>query len=254
MNSLTKRYWDGSFVRHGNADPAKVTLPVQNISYTYNDFLELTTVTKTDKDGATKYTYSYDNAGNITSEIVEKGPDIKHLTQVESHGYGYDEDSVWKDKLTEYDAKGIEYDNGGKPVKYLGKSMKWNSINDCLMSVKESGKQDINYSYLSDGKRYTKTIAGKTKTYFYNNGIMLSERTDTERINFYYDSDGAVVELGVQTRVSKDRDWGSENRYFLVRNGQSDVVAIYRNDTSVLVGTYEYDPWGKVLSVKYAEN
>ena len=82
---------------------------------------------------------------------------------------------------------------------------------------------------------------------------MLSERTDTERINFYYDSDGSVVELGVQTRVSKDREWGSENRYFLVRNGQSDVVAIYRNDTSTLVGTYEYDPWGKVLSVKYAQ-
>ncbi len=40
------------------------------------------------------------------------------------------------------------------------------------------------YTYLSDGQRYTKTTGGKTTAYLYNNGLLLSETTGNEVINY----------------------------------------------------------------------
>ena len=41
----------------------------------------------------------------------------------------------------------------------------------------------------------------------------------------------------------------AQNGYFFARNAQGDIIAIYRSKDSKLMGTYEYDLWGKLISI-----
>ncbi len=67
------------------------------------------------------------------------------------------------------------------------------------------------------------------------------------RLNFYYDADGIVTEIGYQKKDGQK--YGKENYYFFTRNGQGDIISIYRCSNSTLVGSYEYDLWGNIVSV-----
>ena len=160
-----------------------------------------------------------------------------------THTYAYD--SVWKDKLISYDGKGITYDAMGNPTNYMGASMTWD-VKGNLTCVSGRNGKSAAYTYLSDGQRYTKTTGGKTTAYLYNNGLLLSETTGNEVINYYYDSDGTILGIGYKKGTN------DEKHYFFEKNAFGDVIAVYRNSDSVLIGTYEYDPWGNPISVKEA--
>ena len=160
-----------------------------------------------------------------------------------THTYAYD--SVWKDKLISYDGKGITYDAMGNPTNYMGASMTWD-VKGNLTCVSGRNGKSAAYTYLSDGQRYTKTTGGKTTAYLYNNGLLLSETTGNEVINYYYDSDGTVLGIGYKKGTN------DEKHYFFEKNAFGDVIAVYRNSDSVLIGTYEYDLWGNPVSVKEA--
>ena len=70
---------------------------------------------------------------------------------------------------------------------------------------------------------------------------------------FLHDEKGAIVGIGV-----KNAGETRFTHYYYAKNLQGDVVAIYRSDYNstsqtyypTLVASYEYDPWGKVTSVK----
>ena len=136
----------------------------------------------------------------------------------------------------------------GRPTDYMGAAMTWDESGN-LTSITEPGEtaSPISYTYLSDSLRRTKTVNGVTTTYRYNNGMLLSETTGDETIYYYYDSTGKVAEIGY--RKGSDTETG----YFFTRNAQGDIIGIYRNSDSKLIGTYEYDLWGRPVSVKEAE-
>ncbi len=123
--------------------------------------------------------------------------------------------------------------------------MTWD-VKGNLTSVKNRNGKSAEYTYLSDGQRYTKTTGGKKTTYLYNNGLLLSETTGNEVINYYYDSDGTILGIGYK------KGTGAEKHYFFEKNAFGDVIAVYRNSDSILIGTYEYDLWGNPISVKEA--
>ena len=110
----------------------------------------------------------------------------------------------------------------------------------------------MSYTYLANGQRRTKTVGSNTTTYRYNNGLLLSQTTGTgttaETLSFTYDADGKPVSItykqGSNTAVT----------YFYAYNGQGDVIAIYNSSNSTLVGSYEYDLWGKLISVTPASS
>jgi len=77
--------------------------------------------------------------------------------------------------------------------------------------------------------------------------MLLSETTGDETLRYYYDSTGKV------TSFSYKKGEAEEENYFYVRNMQGDITAIYRSSDSKLIGTYEYDLWGKFISVTEAE-
>ena len=158
-------------------------------------------------------------------------------------------DSVWKDKLLSYNGKAITYDAAGHPLNYMGRTMTWD-VNDRLTSISDASAGgnggNIAYTYLSDGSRRSKTVNGVTTTYHYNNGLLLSQSTGDETLYFYYDSTGNVTSMGYK-KGSAD-----EAGYFFTRNAQGDIIGVYRSSDSKLIGTYDYDLWGKLVSVTEA--
>ena len=206
-------------------------------TYAYNEYGELTKAAETYTKGTYTYDYTYDSGENIKTEKVT-GP-----SGTTTHTYAYD--SVWKDKLISYDGKTITYDAMGNPTNYMGASMTWD-VKGNLTCVSGRNGKSAAYTYLSDGQRYTKTTGGKTTAYLYNNGLLLSETTGNEVINYYYDSDGTILGIGYKKGTN------DEKHYFFEKNAFGDVIAVYRNSDSVLIGTYEYDPWGNPISVKEA--
>ena len=160
------------------------------------------------------------------------------------HTYTYDDN--WKDQLLSYDGKTITYDCMGRPTNYLGTPMTWNACGK-LETVTGKNGEKISYSYLSDGQRYQKRVNGKTTTYLYNNGSLLSETTGDETIHYYYDYDNSILGLGYQKKGEE------ETQYFFTKNLSGDIIGIYRSEDSSLVGTYDYDAWGQIISVKEAE-
>ena len=206
-------------------------------TYAYNEYGELTKAAETYTKGTYTYDYTYDSGENIRTEKVT-GP-----SGTATHTYAYD--SVWKDKLISYDGKAITYDAMGNPTNYMGASMTWD-VKGNLTCVSGRNGKSAAYTYLSDGQRYTKTTGGKTTAYLYNNGLLLSETTGNEVINYYYDSDGTVLGIGYKKGTN------DEKHYFFEKNAFGDVIAVYRNSDSVLIGTYEYDLWGNPVSIKEA--
>ena len=130
--------------------------------------------------------------------------------------------------------KPITYDVFGCPINYMGKTMKWDH-NGNLVSV----GNNITYTYMGDGQRRSKAVNGTTTTCHYNNGMLLSETTGDETLRYYYDSTGKVSSLTYR------KGSGEEKSYFYTRNVQGDITAVYRSEDSKLIGTYEYDLWGK---------
>ena len=58
-----------------------------------------------------------------------------------------------------------------------------------------------------------------------------------------YDTAGKLRQIGYKAGS------GAETYYFMTRNAQGDIIALYSCDSSTLVGTYTYDAWGKVIGV-----
>ena len=158
----------------------------------------------------------------------------------------------WKDQLVRYDGQEITYAENqvGCPAAYRCMTLTWNELQGKLTGISRDGKELARYAYASDGTRYEKTAGGHTTAYHYNNGLLLSQTTDTEKLNFYYDSAGKVLQLGYQKK--KETGWDTERTYFFARNAFGDIIAVYRNSDSKLMGTYEYDLWGRPVSVKEA--
>jgi RHS repeat-associated protein len=248
-NTYNYEYDDkGNIISLGSIDITQKEIDVSQLYkrvYSYNCFGEVVKAEERYDDAIGKqYEYTYEG-GNITKETIKWLDKSKD----ETHTYTYDE--VWKDKLISYNDGekdyDITYDRCGNPLNYLGYEMQWNTINGSLSSIKKDN-DEYKYTYFSDGQRLTKNVNGKKTVYIYNAGMLLAEETDNYRINFYYDANGLVTQIGYLEK--NNGTYSDERYYFFTRNGQGDIVGIYRNSDSTLVGTYEYDLWGNIVSVK----
>ena len=202
----------------------------KSVNYTYDEDNQLLSAETAD----TKWAYTYDGRGNITSKteysvIIGENND-KVYTEVYSKEYKYD-DAVWADKLTEYDEVGIEYDAVGNPIEYLDHNLEWSF-------GRQLTKFDTNtYTYNEDGVRISKTVDG-IKTIYYLDGTNIIEQSDgINTLHFYYDSNDVITGFTY-----------GENNYFYVKNVVGDIVGIVDSNGSLVV-SYTYDAWGKVLSV-----
>ena len=90
-------------------------------------------------------TYTYSENGIRTSKTVNG--EVVNLMKYDNYGnivekngkaYTYG-NATWKDLLTGFDGKTIEYDAQGNPIKYLGHTLTWEKGRQLKKFVKSDG-------------------------------------------------------------------------------------------------------------------
>lgn len=141
------------------------------------------------------------------------------------------------------DTETIKYDAIGNPTKYLGASLKWNGRE---LTGYTKGSTDIKYTYDVDGLRATKDNNGEKSTYYYVGGQLRYETRGNLKFYYFYDASGNL------SAIRYYPNGGTKYyMYYTLTNQFGDIIALYDANAN-LVASYEYDAWGKVLSVKNA--
>ena len=209
-----------------------------NFGYTYDDLGNIETYTAPDGEvitytydaqgqllqaaGNTTYNYTYDSVGNIRS--------------ANGHTYSYNNNN-WKDLLTAYDGETITYDNSGNPISYYNGTrwaLTWDNGRSLTRAVSTSNAVDFTYDL--SGLRTSKTVGSVEHNYLYAGGKLMRETYGSNTLDFFYDANGTPYALKYNGTV-----------YYYVTNLQGDVVRIV-DASGNTVASYEYDPYGKVIS------
>ena len=226
------------------------------LSYGYDAEERITSVSeKYIKDGIeTTHTvnYTYDALGQLLTEtsivqtidrsreepIVETSTELVNSMEYDNYGnitkkngktYTYG-DAKWKDLLTGFDGKTIEYDAQGNPTSYLGHTLTW-----------EKGRQlksfdGITYTYNANGIRTSKTVDGVKHTYTLDGAKILRETWGGNALVPLYDNEDSVCGI-LYNNIP----------YYFIKNLQGDVIAIVDKDAKT-VAEYSYDAWGVVTN------
>ena len=214
---------------------------VQRLSYTYDASGNITAiednagaVASYEYDGLGRLTreniagkktveYHYDSAGNLTSK-KEYAYTTGALGAIKAtHSYQY-AGGTWCDRLTFYDGACITYNAAGYPICYRGNALTWSSGN-----LTKFG--NLTFAYNDAGIRVKKG----TTEYIVKGNLILTEKRGDTVIHYYYDDSGVA---GFEYNGQK---------YFYRKNLQGDIIGIYDSCWNLL-GQYEYDAWGNLLS------
>ena len=218
------------------------------------------------------YNYGYDNSNQLiyvgnykdntfTSYIYENGNISKKTIQQLHPDYGYpiavlDEvnysygDSQWSDLLTAFDGETITYDTIGNPLTYRdGMSMLWQNGKELKRISKDN--TTINFQYDPNGVRTKKTVNVVTNgslnatnvEYVYEENKLIQMKYANSILDFSYDSSGEVISVAYRSSASAIPQY-----YYYGLNSHGDVIALY-NSSGNVAALYEYDAYGKVVSV-----
>ncbi len=183
-----------------------------------------------DLEKGTSCEYFYDLYNNIIKTVEYLNNDIENK---ETIVYEYSS-HLWKDVLTSYAGKTIEYDSIGNPVKYYdGSVMEWEGT--MLKSVKNDSL-DIMYSYNETGIRTYKNVNGVETLYFIEGKDIVAEKTGDDVIWYIYDDKNEVFGFIFNNET-----------FYYDKNVSKDVVRIVDADGNC-VCTYNYDAWGNVTT------
>lgn len=170
--------------------------------------------------------YSYYKGGNL-AKIFSNGDFIS---------FTYGGGAGIADRIVVYDGQLLSYDMIGNPLTYRdGMSFTWK--NGRQLATFTQGQTSASYNYNESGIRTDKTVNGTTTTYQLDGSKIVSENRNGNIIQYYYDETNSVIGLRY-----------NGNDYFFRRNLQGDISAIL-NTSGQTVVSYEYDPWGNILSV-----
>ena len=200
--------------------------------YYYDEYNEL--IKEEDYLKNEKIEYTYDNSGNLLTKIT-KNLETDAIIKTDTYQY---ENTNWEDQLTKFNNQLVTYDEIGNPLS-IGNDITLDWINGrSLSSYQDTSKNlNINYKYNRDGIRTEKEINGVTTKYYLENSNIIYEQRGNNTIYYLYDLTGLV---GLKY---------NNNTYYYIKNIQGDIIGILDQDYNEIV-TYEYDSWGKLLSIK----
>lgn len=201
----------------------------EGIDYTYDEMNQLIQVDDQTEDK--KHVYSYDLGGNlIKHSTYDYG--TENLISSISYVYG---DANWKDKLTAYDGQTLNYDEIGNPLTWRD-NMNFTWQHGRELQSYSKGEELYTYGYNKDGYRIKKQTGDTITTYYLNGSTILSQTTENDQMDFFYDENGYIIGFKDNGEV-----------YYYAKNIQGDITGILM-ESGVRIVEYRYDAWGKLLS------
>jgi RHS repeat-associated protein len=263
-----------SYVYDAVGNLKQVMLPNQvTQTYQYDKLNRLEVLETKDKNGnlLSKYSYSYDKAGNRKTVEELQGTATRHLE------YSYDAlnrlvgesltDAVNGDRLTEY-----AYDNVGNRASkretiagQTTETLYTYDNNDRLLNEITAGTATI-YTYDNNGNLITKQTTGQQTTYNWDQenrlmGAAIATAIGTQQLGYKYDVDGvrvAAIVGGQETRylVDTNRQYAEVIEEYSFA-GQAQTSYVYGLDliSQTRSGTdsfYLHDGFGSVRSLSNA--
>ena len=198
------------------------------------------TLQPTYADDSGKEAYYYDEDGELISYVDSKGAQHKvkydeggNILSKDDKEYVYDTSSGF-DKLVRYGNGHFEYDADGNPVIYRDSRLSW------------EGKRlaDIDgvahYFYNGAGIRTVKeTSQGLTRYLLDGTKVLFEKTNDGKPIQFLYSSPSSKELVGLVY---------NGERFYYVKDARKDILGIVDLNGKLVV-RYQYDPWGRLLSV-----
>ncbi|MDD3392599.1 MAG: DNRLRE domain-containing protein [Bacilli bacterium] len=177
--------------------------------------------------------YSYDIYGNL---LDKKEYDLETNTLLQTDTYEYN-NNLWTDQLTKYNNTTITYDNIGNPLT-IGNDVSLSYINGRELSSYSDLNTTITYKYNKDGIRIEKEVNNVKSSYYVENSQIIIEKRDINVIYYLREVNNKL--LGFKY---------NNDMYYYLKNGMEDIIGILDDELNLIVN-YEYDSWGKVVSVK----
>ena len=209
-----------------------------SFGYTYDNLGNIATYTAPDGE---VITYSYDNQGQLLkaegdATYLYVYDSVGNILSANGHTYSYG-NANWKDLLTAFDGNSITYDASGNPTSYYNGTrwtMTW--ANGRSLATASDGTTSLSFTYDASGLRTSKTVGSTTYRYYYAGGKLMRMTWGGNTIDFFYDESGLPYAMKHNGTV-----------YYYVTNLQGDVMRVV-NASGTVVASYDYDPYGKVIS------
>ncbi len=180
--------------------------------------------------------YTYDNVGNLLSK-KEYELHTENLLKEDSYEYN---NSNWEDQLTKFNEEEFTYDEIGNPLMIGSKILSWTNGRQLEKIV--DGENETKFKYNKDSIRTEKIVNGLSRKYYLENNQILFEEFGKNMIYYIRDDNNHLIGFRL-----------SEETYYYVKNAQEDIIGILDNNYNK-IATYEYDAWGKILSIKDCDN
>lgn len=234
----------------------------ETLKYTYDEYGNVKTVSSCINDVTTmQYKYYYDEANQIvrvddyinnitTTYQYDMGGNIVSAKEFERANYSaesiainedvYAYDSAWKDKISRVNGKAMTYDLIGNLLTYDGKTHTW--IAGRKLATFQNADYSLSFTYDENGLRSSKTVTNngtsKSIKYIWVDGNLIGQTDGTDTLRFIYDDSEDIVGF-----IKNDSEI-----YLYIKNIFGDIIGIVDESGSVVV-EYEYDVWGRHLSV-----
>lgn len=181
--------------------------------------------------------YKYDNSGNIIRKYVFN---LRNNNLLHEYKYEYN-NALWEDQLTKVNGKLISYDEIGNPLT-IGNDITLNWINGRQLNSYIDPNNNITYKYNKEDIRISKIVNNiETKYYLEGNRIVI-EKTGNDVLYYIRDDIGNIIAFKYNSDF-----------YYFIKNVQNDIIGIM-NESGVVVVNYEYDSWGKIISITDSNN
>ena len=217
-------------------------------SYAYDDLNQL--IRENNATANKTWVYTYDERGNILSKDTYAYTTGTLGAVEDSQPYWYYDQwstEAWGDVLRAYDySPYFSYDSIGNPLVYIrdGSLFNFTWQNGRQLASGTKGTTEFAYTYNADGLRTKKVVDGVTTEYYWAGSqlamMVVAPGTSSEKVlKFYYDAEGRPFCFDLDGEI-----------YFYITNLQGDIVAIANQYGEG--ARYEYDAWGKILSISCA--
>ncbi len=200
--------------------------------YVYDSYNQLSE--ETDYDHNRRFTYNYDNDGNMYS---------LRTYQLVSDGLLYEDkfeyNPEWKDQLIRFNGEDILYDGSGNPIQIGTTTLTWD--NTCELVEIQSKNANIKYEYNHNGCRTKKIVNGVTTNYYYENQTLIFETINDNVIYYIRDQENRLIGLSY-----------NDTPYYYIKNDYGSIVGIV-DANGTIVAKYSYTSWGGINSVTDGE-